>query len=398
MRAPGGSAEGDRVPDAVAPPPGNPHFPLADGARAIAMLSVVVFHAALRTGAVQGTGWHKWPAYLTFGIEMFFILSGFLLYRPFVAARVGAAPRPSFAGYARNRALRILPAYWFFLTAFAIYPGLPGDVFGHAAIYYTQTHIYFSDTVVGGLNVSWSLCVELTFYLALPLAVMAFDALCRRMHPRRARTTELALLAACVPVSWAYITAVRGHGPVSAGTFGWSIALPAQAGFFATGMLFARLSVPLSDERSLRDRITSWPLASGASFGLALALYVAHMSTDMSVATSAITNGAIAACLVAPAVFAATGDRGLERVLGWRVMKWLGLVSYGTYLAHYPILHELHDHGVGDPSFGGFLALLVVGGGISVAAGALSYYLLEQPLLRWKAGRRRRSAPVRKTA
>jgi peptidoglycan/LPS O-acetylase OafA/YrhL len=354
------------------------------------MLGVIVFHAAFRSEALADHGWGKVVGQITFGPHVFFILSAFLLYRPFVAARVAGRPRLSFAGYGRNRALRILPAYWFFLTAFALVIGLPGDVFGHWWAYYTQTHIYFPATTVGGLNVSWTLCVELTFYVALPLAVLGFGRLASALGEARARSVEVALLALCVPASWLYVWAIRGDGSVSptASEYGWSLALPADLAYFAMGMALARLTVPMPGEVPLRERLkVSWPVFSAACWGSALLIFAWRMEDAATPATRQLLNGLVALCLIAPVFLATQRDRGLESWLAWRPVKWLGLVSYGTYLAHYPVLHELHDHGVGDASFGGFLTLLVAGGGLSLALGALSYYVLERPILRWKAGR-----------
>jgi peptidoglycan/LPS O-acetylase OafA/YrhL len=391
MRAPGAPRDDTGpVPDALAPPPGHPHFALADGARGVAMLGVIVFHTAFRSQVPADHGWGKVVAQITFGPAVFFILSAFLLYRPFVAARVAGRPRPSLAGYGRNRALRILPAYWFFLTAFALVIGLPGDVFGHWWAYYTQTHIYFPATTVGGLNVSWTLCVELTFYVALPLAVLGFHGLARAWGEARARGMELALLALCIPASWLYVWAIRGDGSVSptASEYGWSLALPADLAYFAMGMALARLTVALPGEPPLRERLKlSWPIFSAGCWAAALLIFVLRMEDATTPASRQFLNGLVALGLMAPVFLATQRDRGVETWLAWRPVKWLGLVSYGTYLAHYPVLHELHDHGVGDRSFVGFFTLLVVGGGLSLALGTLSYYALEQPILRWKAGR-----------
>src|SRR6478672_9327108 len=75
-------ADGD-VPDAVKPPPGNPRFPLVDGVRAIAALSVVLFHT------VAPSGWAgAFRQQFAVGVPVFFLVSGFLLYRPFVAGRL----------------------------------------------------------------------------------------------------------------------------------------------------------------------------------------------------------------------------------------------------------------------------------------------------------------------
>jgi len=119
----------DTLPDAVAPPPGNPRFPLFDSLRAIAALSVLVYHVGLLAQIDFSSGYGRLLADLNVGVTIFFLISGFLLYRPYVAARHGGSPAPRLADYARRRALRILPAYWLALTVLAITPGL-GEVFG----------------------------------------------------------------------------------------------------------------------------------------------------------------------------------------------------------------------------------------------------------------------------
>ena len=96
---------------AVAPPPGNPRFPLFDSLRGLAVLAVVVFHVFIVTGALNRRGIGDAVAVLgSQGPILFFAISGFLLYRPWVAARAAGAPTPRLARYARRRALRILPA------------------------------------------------------------------------------------------------------------------------------------------------------------------------------------------------------------------------------------------------------------------------------------------------
>ena len=118
------SQHGDTVPDAVAPPPHHPRFPLLDGMRAIAVLSVVLVHTTV--------GAHDTPilgpllAHTNIGVAIFFLISGFLLYRPFIAHRGGGPAAPSVDQYAKRRVLRIYPAYWLVLTVLVIAPGLTG--------------------------------------------------------------------------------------------------------------------------------------------------------------------------------------------------------------------------------------------------------------------------------
>jgi peptidoglycan/LPS O-acetylase OafA/YrhL len=82
-----------------------------NGVRAIAALTVVGFHVGFLSHASDYSPVGPWLWQLNVGVTVFFVISGFLLYRPFAAARRGAGPR-RMGDYARNRALRILPAYW----------------------------------------------------------------------------------------------------------------------------------------------------------------------------------------------------------------------------------------------------------------------------------------------
>src|SRR3954453_12575172 len=91
--------------DALAPPPGNPRFPLLDSLRAVAA-GLVVFHHVLNNGSPAPTAVREGSQ---LGVAIFFVLSGFLLYRPFANARLRGAGVPSVRAYFRRRALRVFP-------------------------------------------------------------------------------------------------------------------------------------------------------------------------------------------------------------------------------------------------------------------------------------------------
>ena len=114
----------EQAPDVVKPPPGNPRFPLFDSLRGLAALAIVLTHVGLGSGANYNAAYGVLLARLDIGVTLFFVLSGFLLYRPFVAARLENRPAPRLRDYARRRVLRIVPAYWLALTVLAIWPGL----------------------------------------------------------------------------------------------------------------------------------------------------------------------------------------------------------------------------------------------------------------------------------
>ena len=157
-----------RVPDAVAPPPRHPRFPLADGVRAVAVLCVVAVHAVTTVGA-DGSVPGRLALHLNVGVTIFFLLSGFLLYRPFVAARMEAKAGPRTLAYARRRFLRIVPAYWLALSILIVYPGVGGLWSDAWPVYYGFGQVYSQDTILGGIGPAWTLCTEVVFYAFLPL-------------------------------------------------------------------------------------------------------------------------------------------------------------------------------------------------------------------------------------
>src|SRR4051812_24216044 len=92
-----------------------------DSLRAIAALSVLGLHVGLVSGRLDpGTHGIRYVGRLDVGVAVFFLISGLLLYRPFVRARVTGEPPPSAAAFAWRRALRIVPAYWLALTVTAL--------------------------------------------------------------------------------------------------------------------------------------------------------------------------------------------------------------------------------------------------------------------------------------
>src|SRR5215211_5159432 len=159
----------------VAPPPGNPRFPLMDSLRAVAALMVLVTHTGFLSGANGSTFYGPYLARFDIGVTIFFLLSGFLLYRPFVSARLGERDRPTIPGYTRRRLLRILPAYWLALTVLAFWPGLTQMWEPHDWVYYGLVQIYFPQWIAGGLLPAWSLAIEISFYAALPLIVLLME-------------------------------------------------------------------------------------------------------------------------------------------------------------------------------------------------------------------------------
>src|SRR5207248_1204356 len=194
------------------PPPGNPRFPLFDGLRAIAALSVLVFHTAYYSRASEGAGGAQpFLARLNVGVAVFFIISGFLLYRPLLAARAGQGPPVRLPDYARRRVLRIVPAYWVALTVLAIYPGLTGPFSGDWWVYYGFGQDYGTRTVVQGIGPAWSLGCEVLFYALLPFISMALAWAARRAGRTIWWQLELIVLALLSAASFGIRALAASH-------------------------------------------------------------------------------------------------------------------------------------------------------------------------------------------
>jgi peptidoglycan/LPS O-acetylase OafA/YrhL len=382
------------APEAVAPPPGNPRFPLFDSLRAIAALCIMVTHASLIANANTLAFYGGLTARLDLGVTVFFVISGFLLYRPFVAARFGVRPPLRLLGYARRRVLRIVPAYWVALTVLAIYPGLVGLYeSGEWWRYYAFLQIYEPGLSLGGIVQSWSLAVEASFYLALPLFVFVMSRLGRRWPVRRAMRVDLAILAGLMVGCWATRTYALADLPhsVIAGT------LAGTVDGFAIGMSLAVVSAAAEAgvdvlpraRRFVTERpLACWGIAAAlllvVSYGLGLPRDFAHVSPGMDLVKHLFYDG-FALMLVLPAAFGDDAGGLPRRVLAWAPLAWLGLISYGIFLWHLRLLGWLTDQGALDWIPGSaFVSLLLAAFALTVTVAAISYYAVERPLLALK--------------
>lgn len=397
---------------AVAPPPGNPRFPLFDSLRAIAVLFIMVFHVASITGVVNRAV--LGDALTILGNQapiVFFVISGFLLYRPFVAAHAEGRAGPSTWRYARRRALRILPAYWTALTALAIFPGIVGVFSGDWWRYYFFLQAYSSRTLGQGIPTAWSLCVEVAFYVSLPIWALLIRRLARRISPGwlAVELVPLALLAAggvAVQVAASRLLVSSLLSTTALGESPW----------LALGMALAVASVAADRGRLPRRLIDlpaehpgiCWLGAAGCLAGLTAVLHpgglfrvIISLRTVQPISRTlgsiALTAG-FAALLVAPAIF--DRRRGIPaRVLAWRPLVYLGIVSYGFFLYHLAVAELLgegsdrahfsatglnlisHVHHLLTP----VLVLLTLA--VTIAVATVSYYFVELPFLRRKEGR-----------
>ena len=358
-----------------------------DGLRGLAALSIFVFHGWLYTmpapDAADRSSIGDYAVHeLRLGLVAFFVLSGYLLSRPWFAAALDERRPPDLRRYVRARAARILPAYYVALAGSVVLlwglrgtPGLrlpPSDELSLFVVFAQN----FSPASVMKLNPPmWSLAVEMMFYAVLPL----IGWLALRLPPRRRMQAlgPLALLALGLVYNWA----IAGHGL----GLTFSKTLAAMLPYFALGMLAALAlhgrSIGMRTKRTVI--VAGVALVLGDAFAKAAAPANGIDVGELFVVIRDLPS-AIGFALIVGALAAAPRSR----VLGGTVLAGLGTISYGFYLWHVPVLMVLRGHGLLplDPLLGSLVALVP-----SLALATLSWFALERPILRWNARRDRRA-------
>jgi peptidoglycan/LPS O-acetylase OafA/YrhL len=347
-----------------------------DGLRGLAALSVLVFHVWLLSpehpsfGARHGIA-AKVAHEGRLGLFLFFVLSGFLLYRPVVAAGLDGARLTPLHVYLSRRAARILPAYYLALVgAVALLwhaRGTPGVSLPPASklwLFAVFGQNFSADTVLKLNGPLWTLAVEAAFYLALPLAALA------AVRAGRDRVCQVAVPLAAIGMGlvWNAWCARRSHAPLTL-----TLQLPAMLPYFGSGMLAAVAVHGRRLHRSTAVRVLAFGLALVAVDavwdGADSSSFVRHVVRDLP--------GAIGFALVIAAV--ANGER-LRVLLANRVAVSLGAVSYGVYLWQVPVILGARDAGLLPQR--PVLALLAVLPAV-LGVAAISWFAVERPALRW---------------
>lgn len=332
------------------------------GIRAVAAILVVATHAAYTTGKyIHGYAGLMYSR-MEIGVPIFFVLSGLLLFRPWVKAAATEGPPPSVPRYVWHRVRRIMPAYTVtVVAAYLVYhfrtagpnPGHTwAGLFRNLTLTQIYTDNYFFAYLHQGLTQMWSLAVEVAFYVVLPLlAYLVLAVLCRRRWRPRLLLAGLTVLAALTP-AWLALVHVTDWLPNGARLW-----LPTYLAWFIAGMMLAVLQtigvrwypaacVPLAliCYFIVSTPIAGEPTTSPARLWEALA--------------KAVFYAVIATAVVGPL---ALGNRGwYTRVLASRPMVWLGEISYEIFLIHLIVMEIVMVEVLRFPIYTGSMALLFV--------------------------------------
>jgi peptidoglycan/LPS O-acetylase OafA/YrhL len=328
-------------------------------------------------------------------VAVFFVISGFLLYRPFAAAHFEGRPRLDARTFWIRRLKRIIPAYWaaFLIVSYLMHADTVRHAWFSPLIYLGFAQIYIPNYALSGITQAWSLCTEMSFYLALPLYAGLLD---RRPRPAgRQLRAELVGLGALFVGSYIFrIPVLLGHSEAAHTMPNW---LPAYADVFALGMFLAVISAWLGN--SQRRPAWLWhPLLPWASWLLAAGAFVAVSNIGLTFKPIAVLPlgqslarqalyGLFGFFMVAPAVFGPQ-DRGLiRRALALRPVLLIGVVSYGIYLWHEAWLTTFLNWVAEKPFTASLLGMTSAVTALAIAAAALSYLLIEKPVLRGRLPR-----------
>lgn len=372
----------------TAPPvtPRAAHLDALDGLRAVAILLVVGTHVAAATGmGLQDSVFWRMIANGNVGVPIFFMLSGYLLYRPWARAALNGGQVPSARKYFKRRALRILPGYWLLLpVGLLVFNREHAGEFGTWFEFVTLTHTYDPDKWWQGagpqaLGPVWSLSVEATFYLILPV-------LARALH-RFARGDTRRLLAAITAIglfALAETFFVRYTENIDL-IFYHEHLLMRSLVEFAFGMALAVLA---ERRNRLTEIVGSLPGVGWVIAACALALVATPLATPSSGPQSAplyvmnvLLYIVIAGAIVAPAVLD-PGQPLTAAVLANPVMSRLGLVSFGVFLWHSPIIEAWYALSGRDRFSGDFWTVMIMAMVLSAALASIHYVVVERPAQR----------------
>ncbi|MDT5128716.1 MAG: hypothetical protein QOH54_4360 [Mycobacterium sp.] len=314
------------------------------GIRAVAAILVVLTHAAYTTGRYTHGYAGLIYSRMEIGVPIFFVLSGFLLFSPWVRASAAASREsstegkdgPSVRRYAWHRVRRIMPAYLVtVLAAYLLYhfrtagPN-PGHTWLGLFRNLTFTQIYTDDYLFSylhqGLTQMWSLAVEVAFYVALPaMAWILLVVLCRRQWRPMLLMIGLTVLA-CITPAWLVLVHTTDWLPDGARLW-----LPTYLAWFVGGMMLAALR-----ETGVRAyALVCVPLAI-VCYLIASTPIAGAPTTSPSELREGLAKAAFYAVIATLAVAPlALGNQGwYAQAMASRPMVFLGEISYEIFLIH----------------------------------------------------------------
>ncbi|NRQ39331.1 acyltransferase [Nonomuraea sp. NN258] len=359
-----------------------------DGIRAFAALGVWLLHVGSDTGVMYGEGMFAWlMSRLGIAVPIFFLLSGLLLYRPWAKAAIEGTEPPRPLRYLWRRVLRVMPVYWI-VTALALWAWSTLDWRGWLNRMLLLQNYFREEKAPDGLYQMWTLPIEMSFYLLLPVIAWLLGRCARGDDPAVRLLTGIAVLPV---ISVVNVVVARLYDLPQLSDW-----LPYNLVFFACGMAMAVLSVMIGHSR-LVETLTPQLLVLAALLYVVLSTELAGPRTltlpTLSQSMWRVTlESAVAVLVVAPFALAAGPGSVRHRVVGNPVMAYLGRISYSFFLWHAPVITLQHKITGAPPFTGDFPSVAVVSFVVTTLLSIATYHLVEATTLRLA---RHRSTPAR---
>lgn len=373
-----------------------------DGIRGIAMTMVFLAHVAVNADPGAGLENYHWFKQIIgrfdLALATFFVLSGYLIARPFLRSFVLGTKRPSARRFARNRVLRIVPAFYLIAAIVLLRVGLdgalsptpdnpsgtaPASAWWQVVSVFTFTQSYTTGSATLPIGQAWSLDVEVAYYAAIPIAAAIAYRLGSRLKTPQTRARAALTFVGVLALTSIYL---RQHNDNTLATLA---SPPLIIYAFLPGVALAILepwAVPIFRDNPQRARRFAW-----AAVGCAFVAYVLYCYWDFNVQTTAIHHAlgrrSLMSALFGMALLAAliALQLGTGKVPRWadnRWCNWMGERSYAFYLLHVWIIFEvinLVGADAGTPQL--ILGMLLIGFPVTLLLSALSWKYWERPFL-----------------